>query len=79
MKSVTGWSSGSEAVIRTLNRHPSFEINFKVTGAPDQPVFKGVEESLVSILKGDFGSSTLRVVRHRTTEELKKLEILLAS
>ncbi|MGH7241307.1 MAG: hypothetical protein ACREGB_03360, partial [Candidatus Saccharimonadales bacterium] len=81
MKSTVGWSSENEAVLRALNRKPSFELNFKLVGTPESPAFQGFDDSLVNILKKDFNPAMLRLIRARTTEELDKFtrELALAA
>ena len=78
MKSTVGWSPESEAVIRALNHHSSFEVNFKVIGGQNHVSFQGFEESLADILKNDFNKNALRMIRKRTSEELDKFATELA-
>lgn len=78
IRSTVGWSQESDAVIRALNRHARFGIDFKITGPPDHLSFPGFGESLANVLKKDFNKPALAVIRHRTNEELDKLANRLA-
>ncbi len=73
IKSTVGWSQESNAIIRALNRHKDFELNFKINGTADHFSFQGFAESLGDVLKKDFNKSILFLIQRRTVEELDKV------
>ncbi len=73
MRSVTGWSPESEAMLRALNRHKTLDLRFRMEGKEEGVSFEGAEESLSKILEHDFNAKTLRAIRLRVSQELNKL------
>ena len=79
MRSTVSWSLETDAVIKALNRHRDFELNFQITGSPEHPLIQGFDDSLIEGLKKDFNKNALALIRHRTNEELQKFTDLLAA
>ena len=73
LRSTTAWSPESEAVLSALNRHPSFELRFKIIEDQGRILFEGMEESVAAVLKKDFNPKTIRSIQARTSEELQTL------
>lgn len=73
IRSNLAWSPESRAVLSALNRHPSLDVAFTVDGTPEQPSLKGLEESLVGVLRNDFDPRTLSIIRVRLSDEFNKI------
>ena len=75
MRPTLPWSPESTVVLAALNRHPVLDIKFTIRGDPHHPVFDGVVESLMKLLKQDFDPVTLSLIRLRVQQEVEKLSL----
>ena len=73
IKSTTDWSPESQIFLTTLNRHPKLIFNFTISGDPERPSLKGVEESLIKNIQKDFNPAQLLLIQKRIQQELEKV------